>query len=251
MVIHLLAKAPLASDLRFVTVAMKISQNLERVGDEAAKIAKRARDLSGEPPVKINLDLPRMAALALAMLKAALDAFVNRDPVTARAVIPKDKEVNALNKQINSQLTQHMIENPQVCVAELLRGVQPRSECDRPRAAQAGARRDALDPTRQRDDADADLRQSEHRALGRPDEIAEQGELESAGHARAVHSGERREGKLLEPAPEIEERRDQRSRLRLQELGGHTAGKAPRVRAREHERPVDEHPAHVLRVAVG
>jgi phosphate transport system protein len=112
MVIHLLAKAPLASDLRFVTVAMKISQNLERVGDEAAKIAKRARDLSGEPPVKINLDLPRMAALALAMLKAALDSFVHRDPVTARAVIPKDKEVNALNKQINSQLAQHMIENP-------------------------------------------------------------------------------------------------------------------------------------------
>src|SRR6478672_7213377 len=46
MAIHLLAKAPLASDLRLVTVAMKISQNLERIGDEAAKVAKRARDLS-------------------------------------------------------------------------------------------------------------------------------------------------------------------------------------------------------------
>src|SRR6476660_3762870 len=86
MVIHLLAKAPLASDLRFVTVAMKISQNLERVGDEASKIAKRARDLSEEPPVKINLDLPRMANLALSLLKGALDAFVSRDPVAARAV---------------------------------------------------------------------------------------------------------------------------------------------------------------------
>jgi phosphate transport system protein len=112
MVIHLLAKAPLASDLRFVTVAMKISQNLERVGDEAAKIAKRARDLSGEPPVKINLELPRMAALALAMLKAALDSFVNRDAAAARAMIPRDKEVNALNKQINSQLAEHMMEHP-------------------------------------------------------------------------------------------------------------------------------------------
>src|ERR1051326_7059409 len=61
MAINLLAKAPLASDLRFVTVAMKISQNLERVGDEASKIAKRARDLSQEPPVKINVDLPLMA----------------------------------------------------------------------------------------------------------------------------------------------------------------------------------------------
>src|SRR5882672_11787123 len=57
LAIGLLSKAPLARDLRFVTVAMKISQNLERVGDEASKIAKRVRDLSKEPPLKINLDL--------------------------------------------------------------------------------------------------------------------------------------------------------------------------------------------------
>jgi phosphate transport system protein len=112
MAIHLLAKAPLASDLRLVTVAMKISQNLERVGDEATKIAKRARDLSQEPPVKAVVDLPRMAKLALDMLKAALDAFVNRDPIAARALIPRDKEVDGLNKQITGQLAQHMVENP-------------------------------------------------------------------------------------------------------------------------------------------
>src|SRR6185369_4253371 len=112
MAIHLLAKAPLASDLRLVTVAMKISQNLERVGDEASKIAKRARDLSQEPPVKISVDLPRMAKLSLDMLKAALDAFVNRDPAAARAVIPRDKEVDVLNKQITNQLTAHMMESP-------------------------------------------------------------------------------------------------------------------------------------------
>ena len=111
MAIHLLAQAPLASDLRFVTVAMKISQNLERVGDEASKIAKRARDLSQEPPVKVQLDLPRMAALALGMLKNALDAFVNRDPVAARDVIPRDKEVDALNRQINREVAEHMIDN--------------------------------------------------------------------------------------------------------------------------------------------
>lgn len=112
MAIHLLAKAPLASDLRLVTVAMKISQNLERVGDEATKIAKRARDLSQEPPVKVVVDLPRMAKLALDMLKAALDAFVNRDPIAARALIPRDKEVDGINKQITGQITQHMVENP-------------------------------------------------------------------------------------------------------------------------------------------
>ena len=59
LVIQLLTKAPLASNLRLVTVAMKISQNLERIGDEASKIAKRARDLSQEPPGE---NRPRPAA---------------------------------------------------------------------------------------------------------------------------------------------------------------------------------------------
>jgi phosphate transport system protein len=112
LAIQLLTKAPLATSLRLVTVAMKISQNLERIGDEATKIAKRARDLSQEPPVKINLDLPTMATLALKMVKDALDAFVNREPAAARAVIPRDKEVDALNKQVQTILTQHMMENP-------------------------------------------------------------------------------------------------------------------------------------------
>ena len=112
MAIQLLAKAPLAGDLRFVTVAMKISQNLERVGDEATKIAKRARDLSGEPPVKLNLDLDRMVRLSLDMLKAALESFVNRDSTAARAIIPRDKEVDALNKEISNLLADYMVANP-------------------------------------------------------------------------------------------------------------------------------------------
>ena len=112
MAIQLLTKAPLASNLRLVTVAMKVSQNLERIGDEATKIAKRARDLSQEPPVKIVLDLPHMASLALAMVKEALDAFVHKDSVSARAIIPRDKEVDALNKQIHAALAKHMMENP-------------------------------------------------------------------------------------------------------------------------------------------
>lgn len=111
MAIGLLSKAPLASDLRFVTVAMKISQNLERVGDEATKIAKRARDLSREPPLKFNVELPRLATLSLGLLKSALDAFVHRDPDAARLLIPRDKEVDALNRQINSDLTGHMMED--------------------------------------------------------------------------------------------------------------------------------------------
>ncbi len=112
LVIQLLTHAPLASNLRLVTVTMKISQELERIGDEATKIAKRARDLSQEPPVKIVLDLPRMSALALDMLKDALDAYVDRDSGAARAVIPRDKEVDALNKQIHNALAQYMVEHP-------------------------------------------------------------------------------------------------------------------------------------------
>ena len=112
MAIVLLTKAPLASNLRLITVAMKVSQNLERIGDEATKIAKRARDLSQEPPVKINFDVNRMASMSLAMVKDALDAFVQRDSAAARALIPRDKEVDALNKEIHQSLAQHMTENP-------------------------------------------------------------------------------------------------------------------------------------------
>src|SRR5882757_9478386 len=112
MAILLLTKAPLASNLRLVTVAMKISQNLERIGDEATKIAKRARDLSQEPPIKLVLDLPRLARMALAMVKDALDAFVLRDSTAARAIIPRDKEVDALNREMHAALAQHMMENP-------------------------------------------------------------------------------------------------------------------------------------------
>lgn len=112
MAIVLLTKAPLASNLRLITVAMKVSQNLERIGDEATKIAKRARDLAQEPPVKINFDVNRMASLSLGMVKDALDAFVQRDSAAARAIIPRDKEVDALNKEIHQLFAQHMTENP-------------------------------------------------------------------------------------------------------------------------------------------
>lgn len=112
MAIQLLAKAPLASDLRLIAVTMKISQNLERVGDEATKIAKRARDLSQEPPMKLVVPIQEMAELALQMLKSSLDAFVNQDPAAARALIPQDKQVDGLNKTIHRQLANHMIEQP-------------------------------------------------------------------------------------------------------------------------------------------
>lgn len=109
-IVQQLTKAPLATDLRLVTAALKISHNLERIGDEATQIAKRARELCLEPPIQIHFDLPHMTIVTLDMLKASLDAFSNRDPVAARAIIPRDKEVDTLNKKIHQILVQHMIE---------------------------------------------------------------------------------------------------------------------------------------------
>ena|SRR5436190_13658071 len=112
MAIQLLAKAPLATDLRFITVAMKISQNLERIGDEATTIARRTLELNQEPQLKAYVDIPRMASIALAMLKASLDAFVNKEPEKAIDVIPRDKEVDNINRQFHRELSSYMIENP-------------------------------------------------------------------------------------------------------------------------------------------
>ncbi len=110
--IQLLSKAPLATDLRLITVAMKISHDLERVSDEATTIARRSLELSLEPQLKPYVDIPRMAAMALDMLKEALDAFVSRDPAKARNVIPRDKQVDLLNKQLHRELSSYMVERP-------------------------------------------------------------------------------------------------------------------------------------------
>ncbi|MBL6766131.1 MAG: phosphate signaling complex protein PhoU [Verrucomicrobiae bacterium] len=110
--ITLLSRAPLASDLRMITVALKITHDLERVGDEAASIARRAVKLNTEPQLKEYIDLPRMAAMALDMLKGSLDAFVDRNGVMAHAIIPKDQQVDALHGQIQRELSSYMVENP-------------------------------------------------------------------------------------------------------------------------------------------
>lgn len=112
LAIHLLSKAPLATNLRLITVAMKISQNLERIGDEATTISRRAIELNQEPQLRAYMDIPRMAAIALGMLKEALDAFVNKQAEKARAIVPRDKEVDAIHRQHQRELTSFMVENP-------------------------------------------------------------------------------------------------------------------------------------------
>lgn len=112
LAIHLLAKAPLASELRLITVAMKICHDLERVGDEATTISRRAIELNAEPELKIEVDLQQMAEMGLTMLHEALTAFVQRDPAAARAIIPRDKKVDSLNKQLHRELASYMVERP-------------------------------------------------------------------------------------------------------------------------------------------
>ena len=110
--LHLLTKAPLATDLRLITVGMKISQNLERVGDEAVTIARRAIDLGTEPQLKPYVDLPRMATMSLEMLRDAITAFINREPEKARGVVPRDQDVDDLNRQLHRELSSYMVERP-------------------------------------------------------------------------------------------------------------------------------------------
>jgi phosphate transport system protein len=111
--IRLLAlRHPEAGDLRFVTTAMKIVTDIERMGDLAVDISERALELNEQPILKPYIDIPRMARAARQMLKDALDAFVNRDSEHARKVTQADDFVDELNHQIFRELLTFMIEDP-------------------------------------------------------------------------------------------------------------------------------------------
>jgi len=103
---------PLATDLRFIMSALKISNDLERVGDHGVNIAQSAVRLAAEPMLKPLVDIPRMADLATSMLHDALDAYVRRDPETARRLCRRDDEVDNLNRQVFRELLSYMIESP-------------------------------------------------------------------------------------------------------------------------------------------
>src|SRR2546425_5279935 len=83
---------PAAGDLRFITTAMKIVTDLERIGDQAVNIAQRVIELNREPQLKPYIDLPRMADKAQLMVKQSLDVFVARDTALARSVRSADAE---------------------------------------------------------------------------------------------------------------------------------------------------------------
>jgi len=105
-------RQPAARDLRFITLALKIVTDLERIGDQCANIAKRARELNQEPSLKPYIDMPRMAQAASDMVKEALDAFVRGDDALAIKVCQDDQFVDDLNEQIQRELLTFMMGDP-------------------------------------------------------------------------------------------------------------------------------------------
>jgi len=113
MCLKLLAlRQPMAVDLRFITSAMKIVTDLERMGDQAVNIAERSVSLIEEPLLKPYIDIPRMAEIAQSMVKDVLDAFVNGDSQLARSVCERDDVVDGLNDQVVRELLTYMMSDP-------------------------------------------------------------------------------------------------------------------------------------------
>lgn len=110
---------PMAADLRAVMAAVKINTDLERVGDLAVNIAEAAKRYSTHPPVKKLIDIPKMADIAQAMLRDALDAYVNRDVVLAQHVLSEDDKLDSLKTQIFRELLTFMLQDPSTIEAAL------------------------------------------------------------------------------------------------------------------------------------
>jgi phosphate transport system protein len=111
--IRLLAlQQPAAKDLRFITTAMKITTDLERMADQAVNICQRAIELNEEPQLKPYIDIPVMSQLSQKMMRESLDAFVRRDAELARQVIPEDNKVDSLKNQVFRELLTFMMEDP-------------------------------------------------------------------------------------------------------------------------------------------
>jgi phosphate transport system protein len=104
-------RQPLASDLRFITLALKMVTDLERIGDLAVNISHRAIDMSSEPPLKPWRDVPRMADIVQSMVRDAIDAFVRSDAAQAQAVIERDAQVDAIYTHVIREILGIMTED--------------------------------------------------------------------------------------------------------------------------------------------
>src|SRR5262245_20511489 len=108
----LATRQPVASDLRFLTMALKFVVDLERIGDLATNIAKRALEINRLPQLKPYVDLPRMAELVQKNLRDVLDSFVTRDPAKAARAIAADAEIDRLNSNLFAELIAYVATDP-------------------------------------------------------------------------------------------------------------------------------------------
>src|SRR5215510_4461225 len=116
----LATEQPVASDLRFITTAMKIVADIERIGDIGVNIARRALEIMKEPELKPIIDVPVAAAAAQRILKLSLDAFVNHDVNMAKQVIEGDKYLDDVCEQMLRELLTYVFEDP-ATIARVLR----------------------------------------------------------------------------------------------------------------------------------
>ena len=115
LAVRLLAlQQPMARDLRFITAAIKINTDLERMGDLAVNIVERASALIQRPQIKPMIDIPRMAQTVESMVRKSLDAFVKREPDLARSVLLSDDTVDRLKDEIHDVLVSFMQKDPSV-----------------------------------------------------------------------------------------------------------------------------------------
>lgn len=105
---------PVAVDLRFIVAALKINNDLERIGDLACNIAKRAIKIAEEPVTTVPFDFTRMGNIAQSMLKLCLDALVNSDAELASQVIVMDDEIDELNRDAFHQLKESIVKQPEL-----------------------------------------------------------------------------------------------------------------------------------------
>jgi phosphate transport system protein len=102
---------PAGRDLRFITTGLKITTDLERIGDMAVNVCERALELNTEPQLKPYIDIPRMARTAQRMIRESLDAFVREDTELALKVCKDDEEVDQLNSQIFREVVTYMMDD--------------------------------------------------------------------------------------------------------------------------------------------
>ncbi len=104
---------PVAIDLRFIITALKINNDLERIGDLSVNIAERAEFLASQEPVAVPFDFEAMAGKAQAMVRLSIDALVNMDCHLAQQVCGRDDEVDRINKEMYDSVKQSILKNPE------------------------------------------------------------------------------------------------------------------------------------------